>query len=273
MAGRSKNILQEFQPGERREEPLSALFHENSKLTPERKLELGMRIAQVQNNPDLLRRMTCSYKSYPHQPQIALPVARLGTVPPLDEIILGRRSARQFETTKSVTLGELSNLLQLSYGITGSLELGSGIIQYLRATPSAGGLYPLEIYVLAQRVEGLDPGLYHYRVAHHALEQIEPGDQGARLRQSESDWGMISTAAVDLFIGAVFDRVLFKYRERGYRFLLTEAGMLAQSLTLLGECQGVRSCIMSGWLDDEVNDMLHLDGRSEGVLLALCLGK
>ncbi|HEX2573864.1 MAG TPA: SagB/ThcOx family dehydrogenase [Polyangia bacterium] len=278
MATRTKNILQEFQPlalqqHEQREESVGALFHEQSKLTPQRKNELGLRIAQLQSHPDLLRRISSSYKSYPYRPQVELPVARLEPGRDLQEVIVTRRSSRQFDPAAGLTLMELSNLLQLSYGVTGSIPIGEGILQYLRATPSAGGLYPLEIYLVVQRVEGLEPGLYHYRVAHHALEQLERGDQTEWLKRSEAEWGMSAAAPVTVFVSAVFGRQTVKYRDRGYRFVLMEAGILTQSLTLLAAYQGIHSCIMGGWVDDDVNGLFDLDGVNEGMLVGLCLGR
>lgn len=278
MATRTKSILQEFQPlplqqNEQREESVGALFHEQSKLTPERKNELGLRIAQMQSNPDLLRRISSSYKSYPYRPQVELPVARLQPGRDLQEVIVHRRSGRQFDPVAGLTLAELSNMLQLSYGVTGSLPIGEGILQYLRATPSAGGLYPLEIYLVVQRVEGIEPGLYHYRVAHHALEQLARGDQAEWLKKAEVEWGMSATAAVTVLVSAVFGRQTVKYRDRGYRFILMEAGILTQSLTLLAAYQGIQSCIMGGWVDDEMNGLFDLDGANEGMLVAMCLGR
>ncbi|MDY7233140.1 SagB/ThcOx family dehydrogenase [Hyalangium rubrum] len=268
MRPKARRILQEFEQGDT---ALGLLFHENSKLTPHRQQEMHRRIGRILSE-GLLKQFSKSYKSYPSHPQVELPRAELVLARELQEIIVGRRSVRAFDPTGPVTLQELANLLQLSYGITGTLE-GPGVTQYLRAIPSAGALYPLELYLLAQRVQGLAPGLYHYRVAHHALEVLELGDQSERLRCMERDWTMSSTAACCLVISGMFERTMIKYQERGYRFVLMEAGMLGQHATLLAECQRIRSCMMGGWADDELNQLFGLDGLSESVLLALCLGR
>jgi SagB-type dehydrogenase family enzyme len=268
MRARLKSILQEFQ---QQEPSQGALFFENSKLTPHRRMEIGERIAQFQAG-GLLKKLTESYKSYPALPQVALPRASLSLECSLQEVIVGRRSKRRFDPERPVTQQALANILQLSYGITGKHELSPGTSQYLRAVPSAGGLYPLELYLMVQRVEGLPPGLYHYRVAHHALEQLEAGDQTARLLRSEEEWGMSAQVAFNLVIAAVFSRTTVKYRDRGYRFALLEAGAVSAHATLVGECQNIGSCLMGGFVDDELNQVFGLDGISEAVVLPISFG-
>jgi len=272
MRARLKSILQEFQqPLEQQEPSQGALFFEHSKLTRHRRTEVGERLAQLQAG-GLVKRLADSYKSYPALPQVALPKASLSLERSLQEVIVGRRSTRRFDPERPVSQQALANILQLSYGITGKHELSPGITQYLRTVPSAGGLYPLELYLMIQRVEGLAPGLYHYRVAHHALEQLESGDQIAHLQRSEEEWGMSAQAAFNLVIAAVFNRTTVKYRDRGYRFALLEAGEVSAHATLIGECQNIHSCLMGGFVDDEMNQLFGLDGISEAVVIPVSFG-
>ena len=273
MRSRSSGILQEFQTSAAPEpEALSAAFHEHSKLTPRRRLQLGERIAQLQAG-GLVARMARSHKSYPALPQFDLPRAELRPDRGLQDAIARRRSQRAFDPERPVSAAELGTVLQLSYGITGTSRLGEGVTQYLRAVPSGGGLYPLELYLVVQRVEDVPPGLYHYRVGRHALEQLEAGDQSGRLTRSETDWGMSATAAFVLVIAAVFARSTVKYRERGYRFVLFEAGMVAGQAGLVAECQGIRSCQMGGFVDDELSAVFGLDGTDEAAILPVCFGR
>lgn len=273
MRSRAAGVLQEFQTKASAErEALSAAFHEHSKLAPRRRRELGERIAQLQAG-GLVARMARSHKSYPALPQFDLPRAQLTLDRGLHEVVARRRSERTFDPQRSVTPAELGNVLQLSYGITGTARLGEGVTQYMRAVPSGGGLYPLELYLVVQRVDGIPPGLYHYRVGRHALEQLEAGDQAALLARTEADWGMSGSAAFDLVIAAVFARSTVKYRERGYRFVLFEAGMVAQQATLVAECQGIRACPMGGFVDDELSAVFGLDGTDEAAILPVCFGR
>src|SRR5262245_60635305 len=126
MRARLKSILQEFhQPSEQREDSMARLFHEQSKLAPHRRTELGERIGQLQSG-GLVGKMVNAYKSYPAMPQFELPRAHLVLERPLQEVIIGRRSTRNFDTKRAVTQQELANILQLSYGITGQLDVGGG---------------------------------------------------------------------------------------------------------------------------------------------------
>jgi SagB-type dehydrogenase family enzyme len=260
------------QPSSPEEVPLSRLYHEGSKFTQARQEEIALRYERLQAER-LTDDMLEAYKSYPGLPQVPLPRARLVPQQELQEVVAGRRSVRTFDPGRPVTLPELANLLQLTYGITQRVEVGGGHVQCLRAIPSAGALYPLELYLMAQRVEGLLPGLYHYRVAHHALEALEQADQAAHLGHAEAQWGFPTGAAFYLVVSAVLERTLAKYLERGYRFVLMEAGMVGYSATLLAECQGIRSCMMGGWLDGELERRLGLDGYNESVVHVVCFGR
>jgi SagB-type dehydrogenase family enzyme len=273
MRSRSGGILQEFQaPASSEREALSAVFHEHSKLTPRRRLQLGERIAQLQAG-GLVARMARSHKSYPALPQFDLPPAERTPTRGLRDVIARRRSQRAFDPERTVTAAELGTILQLCYGITGTSRLGEGVTQYMRAVPSGGGLYPLELYLVVQRVDGIPSGLYHYRVGRHALEQLEAGDQTEWLARSETEWGMSASAAFVLVIAAVFARSTVKYRERGYRFVLFEAGLVAGQAGLVAECQGLHSCQMGGFVDDELSAVFGLDGTDEAAILPVCFGR
>jgi SagB-type dehydrogenase family enzyme len=271
---RTKNITAEGQDGALSpRDSVAELFHENSKLNAHGRRRLGERVARIVASP-WARRLPDSLKSHPAAPQWPLPRARLHGDASIDlqAVIVNRRSRRAFDEGRPVSLQQLANLLQLSYGITGKMDVAGGATQFLRAVPSAGALYPLEIYLMVNRVEGLPAGLYHYRVAHHALEELARPDPAPLRERMARDWGLEPAAAVTVLVSGVFARSCVKYLDRGYRFVLFEAGGLAQQLTLLGECQGIGSCIMGGWPDDEVNQIFGLDGTDESMLLALCMG-
>jgi SagB-type dehydrogenase family enzyme len=270
---RTKNLLHEYQNRNWEEQPsLGRAFHEQSKMTQRSMEQLSERIQQIIAG-GVVTNLNQSFKSYPTCPQVELPMANLQEQRSLQDVIVKRRSQRDWPADRYVSQQELANLLQLTYGITKGMKQTTNTTQYLRATPSAGGLYPLELYVFAQRVEDLEPGVYHYRVAHHALEQLEAGDQTERFRMMAEQWGFATQPSLLVVLSGVFDRTMFKYRERGYRFLMMEAGMAAQMVTLLAEAQGLGSCMMGGWVDDELNRMLGLDGVMETSLLPICIGK
>jgi hypothetical protein len=113
-------------------------------------------------------RQPARYKRYPGVVRVALPDPATEQSPRWEEIVAERRSRREY-TNEPLSLEELSDLLYAASGIT---DPGRGF----RAAPSAGALYPLETYVVAHNVSTLTPGLYHYAVANHDLEQLQTGD-------------------------------------------------------------------------------------------------
>jgi SagB-type dehydrogenase family enzyme len=183
----------------------------------------------------------------------------------LDGLVGGRRSIREY-AAPPLPLAQLSTLLRASYGVTGSL--GS---QPFRAVPSAGALYPLELYVAAQRVEGLEPALYHFDPLRAVLERIRPlrGDELEGL--TPYDELLVPSAAVAM-ISAVFWRSRFKYGARAYRFALLEAGHAAQNFLLAATALGLAACPVGGFYDRRVDVFLEVDGLYEASIYLLPVG-
>ena len=163
---------------------------------------------------------------------------------------------------------ELSTLLHFGYGINWHHPGKRGLHRHV---PTAGGLFPMELYLLATRLETQVPGaLFHYHARTHSIELIaRAGDAAAEaaLVQPEA-----ASAAIVLFISGCLPRLFWKYGDRGYRYLFLEAGHIAQDVCLCAEAVGLRACPIAGYYDDAVHDLLWLDGVSEFVVYALCIG-
>jgi SagB-type dehydrogenase family enzyme len=138
--------------------------------------------------------------------------------------------------------------------------------------PSAGGLYPLEIFVLIQRVEGAADGLHHYDVWNHALEPVANGPVFEDFRPAVLAYPFVQEANVLFFLTAVFTRTQKKYGPRGYRYVLLEAGHSAQNLCLLAAHNGLGSLCIGGFFDTQVNRLLRLDTAKEGAVYAVGVG-
>jgi SagB-type dehydrogenase family enzyme len=189
----------------------------------------------------------------------------------LREVLLGRSSCRCF-AAEPMERSDLANLLHGAYGVLSRIDLWGEFCQ--RPVPSGGGLYPLELYVLAQRVKGLDGGVYHYVPLGHLLEVVRPDPLPSHLT-SEIFLGqpyLVNAAAV-VVIAAVVERSLWKYEDRGYRYILLEAGHVAQNLNLCSEALGVGSLNLGGFFDQDLMALLKLDPHQEIVLYAVALGK
>lgn len=185
------------------------------------------------------------------------PIAR-----PLSEVIAARRSSRAFDGAP-LALAEASSLLGHAYGST-----GEG-----RAAPSAGARYPLELFLVARRVEGLAEGVWHYRPESHELEPWAAEDAWRRACRALFDQPLLADAAAILLVGAVFGRTQVKYGERGYRLVLLDAGHAMQNALLAATGLGLAACPLGGFVDDELNELAGLDGIGENVLYACALGR
>nr|AFJ68085.1 cyclodehydratase-oxidoreductase [Streptomyces nobilis] len=203
-----------------------------------------------------------------------LPDVRATRSLPLEEAITRRRSRRRFGLS-ALTLDELSALLHYSSGVTGWATTTSGGRVPLRAAPSGGALYPLDVYAYVRRVSGLPRGLYRYDPTAHALVGTgRPADAGEALSAHSAHGGVLDDAAVVVLLAASFRRVQAKYLERGYRIALMEAGHIAQNLQLVAAARQLRACGVTGFVDDVVNGVLGVAPRGESqALYLLALGR
>jgi SagB-type dehydrogenase family enzyme len=183
------------------------------------------------------------------------------------EIIKNRRSVRNF-AGRPVSNVELSNLLWSAQGIT-ARQRNFGF----RAAPSAGALYPMETYLVVNRVQGLEPGIYHYEIESHSLARLKKGDFRDAVTRAALDQETMGAADIVFIWSAIFAKSKWKYRERAYRYIYIEAGHIAQNLALAATALGLGSCPVGAFIDDEMNNMLGLDGINESVIYTNALGR
>jgi SagB-type dehydrogenase family enzyme len=179
----------------------------------------------------------------------ALPAPRLEGPLSLEEAIKARRSLRDY-TGEPVSLEDLGQLLWATQGVTSE--------QGARAAPSAGGTYPLELYVVAGEVTGLEPGVYRYRPEQHDLVGLTAGDLRAALAAASLNQAWVRDAALDIVITADYARTTGTYGERGVRYVHLEAGHAAQNLHLQAVALGLGSVPVGAFTDTEVSRVLRL---------------
>jgi SagB-type dehydrogenase family enzyme len=252
-------------------------FHEYSKLNRENAAGLAKRVGMILHDPKIKAMMARSWKTYNGSERIALPPARLGSVS-LEDSLRNRNSISSTRagvfSGETIQLEQLAAVLGLSYGITRSRIIpGTSQEQHLRATASAGALYPLEIYPVVFSVDGLDEGIYHYSVVDHALEVVRKGPCKAEFLKTTSFVDMCSTAAVVLVVSAMFQRNLSKYLNRGYRFIMNDTGALLQSFYLTGVAAGLGTCALGGFYDDELGTLLGINNVDEAPVIGFLLGR
>ena len=183
----------------------------------------------------------------------------------VEKAIAKRRSERNF-SRNPMGLAELSHILYYSSGLT---DKRSGF----RASPSAGATYPIEIYPVINNVEGLTTGIYRYSVSAHELEPIREGDFRQEMAQAALGQRMLIEANVVLVLSAIFERTTRRYQERGQRYILLEAGHIAQNTSLVATSMGLGICAIGAFYDEDFNRLLGLDGRQESVLYLVAVGK
>ncbi len=197
---------------------------------------------------------------------INLPEPRL-TGLAVEEAIRQRRSVRSY-TSEALTMEELSQIVFAAQGITGTLG-----DRTLRAAPSAGATYPFEVYVFANRVEGLEPGIYHYLPHGHELEIVRKGRFGEALSEACLGQGMPAEAACTLVFCAVPERTTRVYGDRGLMYMYMEAGHISENVYLQCASLGLGVVAVGAFEESEVNALIGLDGREETTVYINCMGR
>jgi SagB-type dehydrogenase family enzyme len=247
------------------ETSLAELFHENTKNWPD-----VPSVPPELSGARLQHAVAHAFKVYNTLPKVELPREFHIEDTPLSDVIRHRRSQRNF-TGESLGKEHLAALLALSVGITG--EYCDAMATYtLRVFPSAGALYPLEVYPLILNVSGIEPGVYHYDVRQHALELLHSGDIRDIVFENCMRQDFVHQASLVLAMTAVFQRSKARYGERGYRFALLEAGHAAQNMYLVATALGLGVVSIGDFLDDPINDLLEIDGVAESVIYLVVFG-
>ncbi|MFZ9920231.1 MAG: SagB/ThcOx family dehydrogenase [Terrimicrobiaceae bacterium] len=186
----------------------------------------------------------------------------------LTSVLASRRSARSF-STDPLPLEKLAFLLWASQGITGKNESGT-----LRAAPSAGGLYPLETYVCAQRVAGLEPGVYRYDPAGNSLVAVSENPAlPEKLAIACHRQPVVTGAAAVLVWTATPARTEWKYAHGAHRMIAMEAGHACQNALLAATSLGVAACPLLSYHQGALDQILGVDGHDEFAIYLAAVGK
>lgn len=199
------------------------------------------------------------FKEYPRFPKISLP-APLGLENKFMDVLESRRSGREFDKENSLSSQELSSFLFWSAGLTVNKDKPE---QSLRFYPSGGARYPLEIYFYFRGNKEIPEGLYHYNVKSHYLEKLSDGTESKKEVTSLLTWPFAYDAAGFFFLTGIFERTMRKYRERGYRFVLMEAGVLLQNFYLTASALGIGCCGIGSAFDGKVETLLDVAPEEE----------
>jgi len=194
---------------------------------------------------------------------VQLPEPRLKSEISLEEALLKRRSIREYANLP-LTLEDVSQLLWAAQGIT----TGWGG----RTAPSAGALYPLEVYLVVGNVENLAAGVYKYKPERHELVKVRDDDVREELAKAALGQNWVMEAAIDIVIAAVYERTTKKYGDRGVRYTHMEAGHAAQNIYLQAAALDLGMVTIGAFYDDQVKDILDMP-RNETPLYVIPVGR
>lgn len=181
-----------------------------------------------------------------------------------------RRTSVRSYSDRPLTLSELSYLLWCTQGVKETIK---DVVTF-RNVPSAGARHALETYLLINKVEGLEPGLYRFLAIGHKLLQLDiRNDMAKKITRACLGQNFIKESAVTFIWTAMAYRMKWRYGERGYRYLHLDAGHVCQNLYLSAESIDCGVCAIGAFLDDDMNELLNIDGEQEFVIYIATVGK
>jgi len=212
-----------------------------------------------------------AYKPYPHLSPIFLPTDVTWLEVPTLEAVANRLAPER--VAPSLTLSSLAALLFYTAGRIRKRDFaGAGTVTF-RAASSAGGLYPIEVYVVCGDLPDLSAGVYHFSPIDFALRRLREGDYRQALSQAAGGDMMVAAAPVTLICSAVFWRSAWKYLARSYRYCFWDNGTMGANLLAVAAAMGLQAKVLMGFVDDQVNHLLGIDGQREASLCVIPLGR
>ncbi|MCG8321526.1 MAG: SagB/ThcOx family dehydrogenase [Cytophagales bacterium] len=185
---------------------------------------------------------------------IKLPSPVYGGETSIEEALKRRRSVREY-SDEPLTLTQVSQILWAAQGITDSRNF--------RTAPSAGALYPLEVYLVVGNVQDLPEGVYRYQPNHHELSLELEGDKRKAVAQAALLQNWMTKAPVILVIAAVYGRTTIKYGARGKRYVHMEAGHTAQNVYLQAMSLNLGTVIVGAFVDQAVKNVLTMKKQEQ----------
>jgi SagB-type dehydrogenase family enzyme len=208
------------------------------------------------------------YKIYPDAAAIALPRdLKLSSMPALEAI------AKQVPNNSPTPIGVevLTRILFCADGLTRRARVDETEYHF-RAAPSAGALYPIEIYVAAAEVEGLEAGLYHFSPADLKLRGLRRGDWREFMARAAANRSSLAHARAIVVITSIFWRSTWKYRARGYRYCFWDGGTMLANLLAAASAEDIPAEVITSFMDPDLEALLGIDGDSEGMVALAALG-
>lgn len=181
----------------------------------------------------------------------------------IESTLENRRSVREF-SEESLTLSDIGQIMWAAQGITQKMEeppsqwKGDEWMGGKRTAPSAGALYPMEIYLVSSRIEGLDKGVYWYHPGDHELRLVVKGNFSKKLSSAALGQNSIQEAPANIILTGVYERTAHKYGDRAQRYVHIETGAVAQNIYLQAESLELGTVYVGAFRDEDVSQLLQL---------------
>ncbi|OEK07535.1 hypothetical protein A8C32_17210 [Flavivirga aquatica] len=248
------------------------IFHENTKQSEALKpLFLNSILKHLYDENQILAD-SLNHKNYVFKPSLKLPPAN--TIEKTLHEISSQRSSHRNYKAGPLSDQELSDLLTSLRVTRESISsVNSKAKLCLRTYASAGGLYPVEIYVFRPNEQYTNWQSYYYSLKKHELSLISPSINPEDLYQNIGTSESTQEIGAIIVLTGIFERSVHKYGSLGYRFALTEAGGMLQQLGLASAGLGLGSIVWGGANDDKINELIEVNGVDETMLNCLLVGK
>jgi len=211
------------------------------------------------------------YKIYPGAASIALPRdLNLSAMPTLTALSLD--PPEDFSLSAPIDISALTRILFCADGLTRKKRVGNEDYHF-RAAASAGALYPVEIYVSAAAVEGIETGLYHFSPADLRMSGLRRGDFREYIGRAAANRPSILRASAVIALSAIYWRSEWKYRARAYRYCYWDAGTMFANLLAAAAADGISAEVITAFEDPALEALLGIDGDREGMIALIALGR
>ena len=208
------------------------------------------------------------YKVYPHAASVALPRdIALASIPTLEAIATETRQ----DLNTPIGVENLTRIFFSSDGLTKHRRV-DGMDYHFRAAPSAGALYPIEIYLAVADVEGIEAGLYHFSPADLKLRGLRRGDWRELIARAAAGRPSLREARAIVMLTAIFWRSTWKYRARGYRYCFWDAGTILSNMLTATAADSIPAEVVTAFADPPLEELLGIDGDREAMVALIPLG-
>src|SRR6185436_4226527 len=212
-----------------------------------------------------------AFKFYSKIPSTALPV----DFPTPDQNVVTMIDTVQVSSSVSanidIDIKLLSSLLFFSSGITRQIKFPQG--KYLmRAAPATGALYPIEVYIVSKNIYGLQAGIYHFCPGQFTLTILREGDYRLLLAEVAGDNDQIKNSPFTIILSSIAWRNAWKYQARSYRHWFWDSGVIAANLIATTTSFGLKTKLITGYVDKFVNELLSLEENKEASIVLAPIG-